>query len=232
MDDKILAALIALAGIAVGLIGRDVIMALVLARKKRAQEIHDKFKSRGQSHRELVRHYSDPLFEAVRSLRARLDEIIEGRQATYLLADTSKNDFMDYKRVSTFYRFAALLGWIRAFRRERSYLDPEQAADQTDAIVDNISRALADGQHVEELRLIKLANLWRVPKELLGDKTARAMLGAEIDNIHQEFVDDKLILSAADLKLPQKKELVRKCADAVRAGCKVDIPSGYGRSLR
>ncbi len=225
MDDKLIAALVGLAGIAIGLVGRDVVMALVLTRKKRVQELDDRTESRAYSHRELVRRYADPLLQAVRSLRSRLDEIISGNQASYLLTSSPKNHFVEYKRISTLYRFAALLGWIRAFRRERSYLDPEQVVDQADMFIDNIASALADGQHVEELRLDELANLWRIPDDRVGDKGLRASLGSEIDSILQTFVDDRSILSAADLELSKKQEVVRKCAEAIRVACHVEIPS-------
>ena len=225
MDEKLIGALIGLAGIGVGLVVRDVVMALVLTNKKRAQEIDDRAESRAHLHRELVRHYADPLLQAVRSLRSRLDEVINGSQASYLLGTSPKNHFVEYKRISTLYRFAAVLGWIRAFRSERSYLDPEQIVDQADTLLDNIASALADGQHVEELRPDELANLWRIPNDRLGDKKFRASLGSELDGILQTFIDDRSILSAADLKLPKKQEVVRRCADAIRAACLVEIPS-------
>jgi hypothetical protein len=226
MDDKLTVALIGVVGIAIGVVVRDVVMSLVLMRKKRVEEIDDRTESRARSHRELVRHYADPLFQTVQSLRSRLDEIINGSQANYLVANSPKNNFVEYKRISTFYRFAALLGWIRAFRRERSYLDPQQEMDQADTFIDNIASALADGQHVEELRLDELANLWRIPGDLVADKRLRASLASEIDGILQAFVDDRSILSAADLDLTKRQEVVRKCADAIRGACRVDIPSG------
>ena len=39
MDDKLIAALIGLAGIAIGLVVRDVVMALVLTRKKESRNL-------------------------------------------------------------------------------------------------------------------------------------------------------------------------------------------------
>jgi hypothetical protein len=68
-------------------------------------------------------------------------------------------------------------------------------------------------------------NLWRVAKDTFNDKATRASLASEIDGILQEFVDDKVILGTADLKLPQKAELVRKCAGAIRVAGRVDIPA-------
>jgi hypothetical protein len=225
MDEKLLNAVIGLAGIVVGLFVRDVVMALILARKKRVQEIDDRREARARSNREVVRQYADPLLQAVRHLRTRLDEIIAGGQANYLLANSPKNVFVEYKRISTFYRFAALLGWIRAFRRERSYLDPEQTEDKTDKFIDTIASALADGQHVEGLRVDELATLWRIPTDNLSKQAIRSAVGSQVDGIIQTYVDDRSTLSATDLQLTKKQELVQKCADAMRVGCKVDIPN-------
>jgi hypothetical protein len=176
LDAPIVAALIALFGVAVGLVGRDIVMALVIARQKRSHEIEDKQEARASTRRGLVTAYSDPLFDAVRSLRSRLDELVrKNGQATYLLANTTKNHYIEYKRISTLYRLAALLGWIRAFRRERSYLDPEQGTepDATDTAIDGIVHALADGQSVEELRLDEFMNLWRVSRDAISDMPNR-----------------------------------------------------------
>jgi hypothetical protein len=73
MDDKLIVALVGLIGVVVGVVVRDVVMALFLTRKKRDEEIDDRAELRLRSHRELVRHYADPLLQAVRSLRSRLD---------------------------------------------------------------------------------------------------------------------------------------------------------------
>jgi hypothetical protein len=110
-----------------------------------------------------VRTYADPLYEAARSLSFRLDEIVQVRNPGYLLSSTPATAFIDYKRLSTSYRLAALLGWIRAFRRERSYLDAQGHAEgeETQVAISRIEAALADGQHVEDARLRDLLALRR-----------------------------------------------------------------------
>lgn len=98
--------------------------------------------------------------------------------------------------------------------------------DQADSFIDSIASALADGQHIEELRLDELANLWRIPSDRLADKRLRTSVGSEIDGVILTYVDDRSILSAADLESQKKQEVVRKCADAIRSACRVEIPNG------
>jgi|SRR5882724_344475 len=226
MADPVTAALIALGGVLVGLIGRDVVMALVLARRTRQDKVKDVSESRARARHDLVRLYADPLREAAKSLRFRLDEIIGTAQTRYLLANTPKTNFVQYKRISTIYRLAALLGWIRAFRRERSYLDPDDVAPvdpKTDPI-SRIEQALADGQHVEEQRLDELMSLWKVPKDILTEGSARSRLAGEIDAARQEFLGERTSLSASELNADDRIKLARRCANLITEIATVDIP--------
>lgn len=227
MNATIIAASIGLAGVIVGLVGRDVIMALLLARQKREQELADRSAAKNDANRELTRIYADPLLEATRSLRFRLREIIESGQTRYLLASAPRIPYLEYKRISTLYRVAALLGWIRAFRRERSYLVPNAAgsAEKTANPIDQIESALADGQHVEEQRLNELFKLWSVSENVMTDPKARARLASEIDAIRQNFLDRAGILSATSLDHAEQTGLVHECAKLISLRCNVDIPS-------
>jgi len=60
--------MIALGGVVLGLIARDLWMATYLARRKPADELTDRKESEGKAHRDLVRLYADPLHEAVKTL--------------------------------------------------------------------------------------------------------------------------------------------------------------------
>jgi len=86
MQPQVTAALIAFGGIVIGLFGRDVVMALVLANRKREDERRDRTESRALTRHDTVRIYGDPLHQAVKSLRFRLCEIIDHGPARYLLA--------------------------------------------------------------------------------------------------------------------------------------------------
>jgi hypothetical protein len=163
MNPQVVGALLSLAGVLVGLLVRDIVMARLLARQKREQEIQDRSQAAASARLNDVRTYADPLYEAARSLSFRLDEIVQVRNPGYLLSSTPATAFIDYKRLSTSYRLAALLGWIRAFRRERSYLDAQGHAEgeETQVAISRIEAALADGQHVEDARLRDLLALRR-----------------------------------------------------------------------
>lgn len=220
LSPQVVAAFVALAGVIVGLFARDIFMAAYLARKKRADEIADRKEAAGKVHRDLVRLYADPLKDAVTSLKFRLVEIVEDQQARYLLVDAPKTLFFEYKRISTLYRIAVVLGWIRAIRRERSYLDPEQAAGSVEMqAISELEKALADGNHVELQRLDELSALWDVPT-IDGNRKRIANL---IDGLRAEFLAARRVLSFRDLTAEEQIELATQCADIIRREASVEI---------
>jgi len=220
MNPTIVSAFIALAGVVIGFLGRDIGMQLILARQKRKQEIDDRNESRARANQELVRAYANPLLESTRSLRFRLDEIVTTGRADYLLAVTPKTPFNEYKRVSTVYRLAVLLGWIRAFRKERSYLNPSDVARETlESPIVHIERALADGHHVEQQRLDELLRVWRVPREASPEGAVRVRVAAILDAKLQEF------LGAKGNLVDSKTQLAHECAALIARELKVDIPT-------
>ncbi|WP_424813475.1 hypothetical protein [Roseococcus sp. YIM B11640] len=223
MSPQVVAALLALAGVIVGLVARDIVMAIYLVRQKRAQELADRKEAEGKQHQDLVRLYSDPLKDAVTSLRHRLKEIVEQKQARYLLANAPNIPFLDYKRISTLYRIAAVLGWIRAIRRERSYLDPQQASASGEMqAIDEFEKALADGTHVELQRLDELSNLWRVSTIAPQQKGPIASL---IDGERAGFLAEKEALTASSMSESDQVELAERCAAIIRREAGVDIPA-------
>lgn len=231
MDPKIIASLITLAGVVVGLLCRDVIMALFISRQKRTEQIEDRAELRAHERHDVVRLYADPLNKAASSLRIRLIEIIDKGPAPYLLVNTAQTTFVEYKRISTLYRLAALLGWIRAFRRERSYLDPYDSTPselREDPIL-QIEKALADGQHVEEQRLDELLTIWKVADEEI-EEGHRKILATEIDVVRQDFLGKKGALTPNELDDESKFELVRKCADLISEYARVEIPDEFVRA--
>ena len=65
--------------------------------------------------------------------------------------DAPLTPFNEYKRISTCYRIAAILGWIRAIRLEQSYLfyGDQPAVDALRRAVVDFESALADSPWVE-----------------------------------------------------------------------------------
>jgi hypothetical protein len=156
------------------------------------------------------------------SLRVRLSEIIEMKQARYLLASAPKIAFLEYKKISTLYRIAALLAWIRAIRRERSYLDPHEASSSFEMrTIGELEEALADGTHVELQRLHELLLLWRVRP---GDEDTLRRTANLIDGERADYLAEKGALAARDLSETDQAVLAERCADIIRRTIGVDIP--------
>ncbi|HEV7337557.1 MAG TPA: hypothetical protein VGO06_16425 [Bosea sp. (in: a-proteobacteria)] len=215
-------ALVGLSGTLAALIVRDVWITPYLARKKRSEEVFDRKEAEARKHHDFVRTYADPLTDATASLRVRLHEIIEKRDARYLLASAPKTIFLEYKKISTIYRIAALLSWIRAVRRERSYLDPHEASQSGEMLaIGELEKALADGGHVEHQRLDELLLLWRVRP---GDQVAMVQTARLIDGERAEYLSRKGALTARDLLVADQAELAERCAEIVRKTLSVDVP--------
>lgn len=227
METPIVTALIAFGGVITGLFGRDIVMALYFARKKREETIAEQARQEARTRLDSVTSYSDPLYEAGRALWFRLDEIIESRNPGYLLAETPSTTFSDYKRLSTAYRLAALLGWIRAFRRDRSYLDPAARGEEAPiaAAILAVETALADGQSVEDQRLSALLKLWSVPADRVSPAD-RVRLATAIEAARHRKMGDKKAWgggSAID------HELVKECAQLVQSATSADLPDATVR---
>jgi hypothetical protein len=224
--------MLSLAGVLVGLLVRDIVMARLLARQKREQEIQDRSQAAASARLNDVRTYADPLYEAARSLSFRLDEIIQVRNPGYLLSGAPATTFIDYKRLSTSYRLASLLGWIRAFRRERSYLDAQGHAEgeETQGAIAKIEAALADGQHVEDSRLLDLMSLWHLDPSSIADTRLRIQLATSIEAERHRAFGDKSNWSTEGLNEMEGAELVRGCANFLSYALKADIPDELVRS--
>jgi hypothetical protein len=110
----------------------------------------------------------------------------EGRGA-YLRGDAPPNPYNRYKKISTLYRLACLVAWIRAFRRELSYLRvrDKKGFQSVQEALNDFESALADGPQMEMERLERLIKLWDLPKVSKSDEAA---LAVEIDQtIHRQF---------------------------------------------
>ena len=66
MDASSTAAFVGFSDVVVGLIGREVIMALLLARQKRDQELAHGSAAQKEAKPKLTKMYADPLLEATR----------------------------------------------------------------------------------------------------------------------------------------------------------------------
>lgn len=115
--------------------------------------------------RTVHERYAQPLAADAVNLLWRLDEILFRQRAQYLRSDAPATAFNRYKLISTCYRLAAVLGWIRAVRLEQSYLfySDQDCVDDLRTAVVALESALADSPHVELHVLRGLAALWSLP---------------------------------------------------------------------
>jgi hypothetical protein len=131
--------------------------------------------------------YSDPLASAATSLLWRLREIFsEPNRADFLRQSKPTTEYQHYKKASTLYRLAALLGWIRGFRRELSFftLGDRTRLCALEAAINEFESALADGQGVEVQRVEGLAELWgfKPPEDKKSTSAVSVKMEGEIKN--------------------------------------------------
>lgn len=168
--------------------------------------------------------YADPLATAATNLMWRLNEVFNrpgrGRFLRLKGVPTARNrysTFGAYKKISTLYRLAALLGWIRACRREFSYLRlaHDTAARPISEAISAIETALADGPQVEIERLQQLCDLWLLPR-IAAEQTESA-LAVDLESAVGDFLESSGVDELGSLEAEARDHL---CAEAARTICK------------
>jgi hypothetical protein len=238
LDGALKSALIGLAGVVLGFVIRDALLPVYFFRRKRETELEDQFRKRRDElenqyrneliqARDVVRLYADPLLQSCTSLNFRLKEVLEQKgRATFLLPQTPQSEFVIYKRISTLYRLAALLAWIRAYRIERSYLDPNDVGgrpSEIERVVQDIESALADGPRVETQRLNELLRIW-VPSCPTVSEHGGRDLAIAIDNVLRSILTQEKKTHALELTDDGKGQLCSEAAEIISHGLSVNIP--------
>ena len=166
----------------------------------------------------IYRRYAEPLASATTSLLWRLNEIFnqEGRGG-FLNAPEPHSRFQSYKRKSTLYRLAALLGWIRAYKREISVLTTNSKSDIPDleSALSELESALADGPHIEVKRLKGLCNLWNL--ELPESKYGVEAISAHLDELLRQELQN---WDAETVTTLREKEQLALCINTANFICK------------
>lgn len=203
MDEKIIAAIIGATAAILGIVLRDFLI-------KNFEFNRDQKLTASK----VFRKYTDPLVLASEDLVWRLDEILnQAGRGSYLLNEKYQTRFAEYKRLSTIYRISALLGWIRAYRREISFLrspDETQVLEIRNSIRD-LEKALADGAHVEMKRLDALLDLWKSKfNSEYDDKPKVAVL---IDHELKNFLQKENCKTAVELPTEKQLLLSRSISD-------------------
>jgi hypothetical protein len=118
------------------------------------------------------------------------------------------------------------LGWIRCYRRERSYLDPADASrpNEIEDAVESLQRALADGPHVEDQRLKELLRIWVPSSPTLEDQKMRD-LAVAIDNTLRSILTREHKTHALELDEVAKEQLCSDAAKIISEGLNVNIPA-------
>lgn len=209
MDQEVLSALIGTAtGVVLAIIS-SLVIPLILKRQEKVEQrrsVHEK--------------YAQPLAADAVNLLWRLDEILFKGRAQYLGENAPKTPFNIYKRVSTCYRIAAVLGWVRAIELEQSYLffgEDASVEDLRGAVAD-LKSALADSPHVEAHVLRGLAEAWRIPLPADHASGARAAAcgNAEMQHVLADFglVHYRELLHLDEAR---QMEVVRRMSAAITA---------------
>lgn len=172
---------------------------------------------------ETFRKYADPLARSAIGLFWRLNEILRSeRRGAYLLSNTGKSKFAEYKRLSTTYRFCELLGWIRAYQRELSFLKAdgsERMKEITSAVVE-VEKSLADGTNVEAKRLKGILKLWGLENSIGESDHERlsVLIDNELGIIRHRHGDSNLTYLGPE----QKLEICKSVADLVCVNAKLN----------
>nr|BCD33706.1 hypothetical protein [Streptomyces violaceusniger] len=161
--------------------------------------------------------YAEPLMLSASQLFWRLDEVFNpGGAGYYLQGHEHHVRYERYKTLSTLYRMASLLGWIRALRRELVFIRGSNPAvvKDLDGALESYASALADGRRVETRMVESLIHLWLIRANHLspeviaqaGIQTARQVAYA----LHEKQVSSVKYLSEAD-----QLALSREIADSL-----------------
>ena len=155
----------------------------------------------------IYRHYANPIESATQSLFWRLHEILGKKsRGTFLISRKRNTQFSQYKYDSTLYRIAALIGWLRAYRRELTIfsLDNPTKLDNLEKSIQNFEHTLAEGAHVEIRRVHALEDVLKlptIPKEKVSE------LGIALDQVLQGELEAADVNIAKELNKEKKPNL-------------------------
>ncbi|MGH6617135.1 hypothetical protein [Sphingomonas sp.] len=184
-------------------------------------------RARKESDAEIFRRYLSPLAEACEKLVWRNKEIFVDHRHAFLRTATLPRDFNEYKRMSTLYRVASLIGWTRGMDIELSALAAHNPG-YTPPIAKQIRAfrdALADGPSVERDRVQQLCRIWSLDTDGKDDMILDR-LGMRFEvRAHALFGDEGTSLrDAATLDRDRKFRAVRALADFLAAELGVPPP--------
>lgn len=197
----LLAAFVGAASAIITLICKDFIFVKIL-----------KTQDRKDSEREILRLYVAPVVSSCEKLVWRFDEIFLSARHQFLKAATLPLVFNEYKRQSTLYRIASLLGWMRAIQLELNALPMGGIAFSKNVgdAFEKVRKALADGPEVEVLRLQSLCSLWNLGSV---DAVRQVRLAANLERKLYAKAGNELKHDARYLSLLEKDQKLAVCRE-------------------
>lgn len=182
--------------------------------------LNDK-RSERKRRRETFKRYAGPIIFASSSLLYRIKEMF--RRGNFLLESAPKNDFNEYKFISTLYRFCSLIGWIRASKVELSIIEVDKSEDfkRIENALDQFEKSLADGQHVEQSVLEQVSLIFNLNIRQIGDRQ-RKKIAIEVEN----KINAACFICSVDVaeQIPKEKkiELAKDVCDLICQGIGCD----------
>ena len=181
--------------------------------------------------RDIYSSYAEPLSIVATALMWRFHEIFVKKRNYFLRKDSPPNSFNGYKQISTLYRLASLLGWMRALRKELSYLNISggEGSAELESAIGKFESKLADGPHIEIEVLEKFLKLFELSFNA-ADET-KDSLAMELEQIVDRYVhekklkgQDKLGELEDEVKVSMLCEICRKiCNDLCVAELNEDV---------
>ena len=169
-----------------------------------------KQRDKSATEKEVLRLYVGPLASACEKLVWRFSEIFLGSRHHFLKAATLPLVFNEYKRQSTLFRIASLLGWMRAMQLELNAL-PKGGRGFSEGVgnaIEAVRRALADGPEVELLRLRRLCELWTLGS---APEAKEAALAADLERRLYAEAGDQLRHDSRYLQQLERPAKIRIC---------------------
>ncbi|GCE90382.1 hypothetical protein MSKU15_1983 [Komagataeibacter diospyri] len=167
---------------------------------------------KNDSQHEIFRNYAAPLTVSSEKLIWRFNEILVDNRHQFLLTATMPLVYNQYKRNSTLYRIASLLGWISAINLELSALPRGGSGFLTPTLqaIGRVQSVLADGPDVEMHRLEQLSSVWRLDINLLSMDQKKS-LATKVEVKLYNLAGEKLKHNSEHLKKMDPEEKLTIC---------------------
>jgi hypothetical protein len=210
IDATVKAALITACVTLLGIILKDLVLKFIEERR-----------ATSRAEAAVYSRYSKPLAAAASSLLVRLDEIILQRHRPVYLkiagipaGKGAGSAFRAYKKLSTLYRLASLIGWVRACRREFSHVRvaPRNENAAIDSAISELENALADGSWIERERVLRLVDLWKLCAAPDITPTKLAEFGILVDNAIWDVLESAQLQEFSELSQDQQESACRTVA--------------------